>query len=151
MLTPTPSLLTPSLRCTALRRYVDRLERIHAHVKEAEEETQLSRREFVKKIRRKTSERLKEMQKESRKEEEEMVVRRRTATAGRGGGGGTVGRGADVQSAREAALRRAKNDDGAHEDADALSASSKSIITEGSEGGVVVASSPVQSEGDTTV
>lgn len=61
-------------------RYVDRLERIHAHVKEAEEETQLSRREFVKSMKKKLKARLKEMQQESHKEEEEILVRRRTNT-----------------------------------------------------------------------
>ena len=132
-------------------RYVDRLERIHAHVKEAEEETQLSRREFVKKVRRKTRERLKEMQKESRKEEEEMLVRRRTATGGGNsfGRGGTFGRSAGIQAAREAALRKIKEDVAKEA---ALSASSKSSITEGSEVGVVVRTSgSTGPRNDTTV
>lgn len=68
--------VSPDPRC----RYVDRLERIHAHVKEAEEETQLSRREFVKSMKKKLKARLKEMQQESHKEEEEILVRRRTNT-----------------------------------------------------------------------
>jgi hypothetical protein len=122
---------TLTLYCTAICRYVDRLERIHAHVKEAEEETQLSRREFVKKIRRKTRERLKEMQKESHKEEEEILVRRRSSFSGNSfGRGGTFGKSAGVQAAREAALRKAKEE--AAKEA-ALKASTRSSITEDSE------------------
>eukprot|EP00035_Acanthoeca_spectabilis_P025171 m.457166 g.457166 ORF g.457166 m.457166 type:complete len:1083 (+) comp21210_c0_seq1:212-3460(+) len=58
--------------------YVDRLERIHEQVKEAEEQTQVTRRQFVKSMK----ERLKEMEMESHQEEEVYLVRRRTASLG---------------------------------------------------------------------
>lgn len=121
-------MLTLTLSCTALRRYVDLLERIHAHVKEAEEETQLSRREFVKKIRRKARERLKEMQ--SHKTEEILVCRRSSFSGNSVGRGGTFGKSAGVQAAREAAPRKPKEE--AAKEA-ALKASTRSSITEDSE------------------
>jgi len=71
--------------------YVDRLKLIHHHVKEAEEEAQLTRRDFNKSLK----ERLKEMELETQKEEELLRLRTTSMRASE-----------TAMHAREAALRR---------------------------------------------
>jgi hypothetical protein len=65
---------------------------MHARVKQAEDETQVTRREFVKSMK----ERLKEMEMESHREDEDILVRRRTSS---------LSRQTSFVAAREAAVR----------------------------------------------